>query len=229
MPAYWVARSKINDPVEYKKYTDLVPAIIAKYGGKVLARGGRFQIMEGPQKFHRFVVIEFPTFEQGVACFTPRIQQGRRIPPQRRRRGRNRDPRGVLRRRVDGLVRWIKSALLTVLLNTRRSQPGQAVLVDRILPGEEFLDGERVTAARLFQRKKSAADRGNDFCLAANDPTFRSRCRQIGDRQGRTVWPDDVLDPRAMGLGHWRHSQTRHYRTGPYAPRLKICLSTTVD
>src|SRR5436190_1358101 len=24
MPAYWVARSKINDPVEYKKYTDLV-------------------------------------------------------------------------------------------------------------------------------------------------------------------------------------------------------------
>jgi uncharacterized protein (DUF1330 family) len=70
MPAYWVARSKINDPVEYKKYTDLVPGIIAKFGGKVLARGGRYQIMEGPAMFHRFVVIEFPTFEQGVACFT---------------------------------------------------------------------------------------------------------------------------------------------------------------
>ena len=70
MPAYWVARSKINDPVEYKKYTDLVPAILAKYGGKVLARGGRYQIMEGPQKFQRFVVVEVPTFEQAVACFT---------------------------------------------------------------------------------------------------------------------------------------------------------------
>jgi uncharacterized protein (DUF1330 family) len=70
MPAYWVARSKINDPVEYKKYTDQVPGIIAKFGGKVLARGGKFQIMEGPDKFHRFIVIEFPTFEQGVACFT---------------------------------------------------------------------------------------------------------------------------------------------------------------
>src|SRR5437762_12707904 len=70
MPAYWVARSKINDPVEYKKYTDRVPAIIARYGGKVLARGGRFQVMEGPHKSQRFVVIEFPTFEQGVACFT---------------------------------------------------------------------------------------------------------------------------------------------------------------
>jgi uncharacterized protein (DUF1330 family) len=70
MAAYWVARSKINDPIEYKKYTDLVPAILAKYGGKVLARGGRYQIMEGPQKFHRFIVVEFPTFEQAVACFT---------------------------------------------------------------------------------------------------------------------------------------------------------------
>ena len=68
MPAYWVARSKINDAAAYKKYTDRVPAIISRYGGKVLARGGRFQILEGPQKFHRFVVIEFPSLEQAVAC-----------------------------------------------------------------------------------------------------------------------------------------------------------------
>jgi uncharacterized protein (DUF1330 family) len=70
MPAYWVARAKVNDPAEYKKYTDQVPAILAKYGGKPLARGGRFQIMEGAKKFERFVVIEFPSFEQAVACFT---------------------------------------------------------------------------------------------------------------------------------------------------------------
>jgi uncharacterized protein (DUF1330 family) len=70
MPAYWVARSLIHDPVKYKKYTDPLPALFARYGAKVLARGGRYQIMEGPQKFHRFVVVEFPTFEQAVACFT---------------------------------------------------------------------------------------------------------------------------------------------------------------
>jgi len=69
MPAYWIARSKVYDPVEYKKYADLVPAITAKFGGKFLARGGPFQIMEGPQKFERFVVTEFPTLEQGLACF----------------------------------------------------------------------------------------------------------------------------------------------------------------
>ena len=69
MPAYWVARSRIVDPVEYKKYTDRIPAIFATYGGRVLARGGRFQVMEGTDRFHRFVVVEFDTFEQGVACF----------------------------------------------------------------------------------------------------------------------------------------------------------------
>jgi uncharacterized protein (DUF1330 family) len=76
MPAYWVARARVNDPVEYKKYTDLVPAIIERYGGKVLARGGRFQINEGTDTFNRFVVIEFPTLEAGVACFrSPEYQE----------------------------------------------------------------------------------------------------------------------------------------------------------
>ena len=70
MPAYWIARSRISDPVEYKKYTDLVPPIIAKFKGKILARGGKFQTMEGPEYFDRFVVIEFPSFEDGTACFT---------------------------------------------------------------------------------------------------------------------------------------------------------------
>lgn len=68
MTAYWVARAKINDPVEYKKYTDLVPDILKKFEGRVLARGGRFQILEGPDTFERNIVVEFPSLEQAVAC-----------------------------------------------------------------------------------------------------------------------------------------------------------------
>ncbi len=68
MAAYWVARAKINDPDQYKKYTDRVPAILQKFGAKVLARGGKFQILEGPETFGRFVVVEFPSMEQAVAC-----------------------------------------------------------------------------------------------------------------------------------------------------------------
>jgi uncharacterized protein (DUF1330 family) len=69
MVAYWVARAEVNNPDQYKKYTELVPGILRKFGGKILARGGRFKILEGPEKFHRFVVIEFPSFEKAIACY----------------------------------------------------------------------------------------------------------------------------------------------------------------
>lgn len=69
MAAYWITRARIVDPAEYKKYTDLVPGILAKYGGKVLTRGGAFKILEGPANFERHVVIEFPSLEQAEACF----------------------------------------------------------------------------------------------------------------------------------------------------------------
>ena len=75
MPAYWVARSKINTPDNYSKYTALVGDIIKKYGGKPLSRGGKFQIMEGPNYFERFVVIEFPNFDTAVECFESKAYQ----------------------------------------------------------------------------------------------------------------------------------------------------------
>ena len=88
MPAYWMAHATINDPVEYKKYTDLVPEIVKKHGGRVLARGGRYKINEGAPQFHsrhRHIVIEFPTFEDAVACFeSPEYQKAAEF---RRRNG----------------------------------------------------------------------------------------------------------------------------------------------
>ncbi|MEQ8193570.1 MAG: DUF1330 domain-containing protein [Rhodospirillales bacterium] len=76
MTAYWLARSRIDDPVAYKRYTDQIPGILKKYNGKVLARGGRYKIMEGPENFQRFVVIEFPSLEQAEKCFnSPEYQE----------------------------------------------------------------------------------------------------------------------------------------------------------
>ncbi len=69
MAAYWLARARIVDAAEYRKYTDLVPAILDKFGGKVLARGGKFRILEGPENFERHVVVEFPSLERAEACF----------------------------------------------------------------------------------------------------------------------------------------------------------------
>ncbi|MFY0615407.1 MAG: DUF1330 domain-containing protein [Hyphomicrobiaceae bacterium] len=75
MPAYWVARSRINDPVAYKRYTDQVPAILAEFGGKVLARGGDFRILEGTDKYHRFIVVEFASLDDAEACWASEAYQ----------------------------------------------------------------------------------------------------------------------------------------------------------
>src|SRR5271154_401580 len=58
-------RSNIrNTPIRCRRFS---PNTVA---GPWHAADGRFQIMEGPEKFQRFVIVEFPTLEQGVACFS---------------------------------------------------------------------------------------------------------------------------------------------------------------
>jgi hypothetical protein len=62
--------------------------------------------------------------------------------------------------------------LLAILLDAGGAQPGKAMLVDGKLPGEEFVDRQRVAAAGLLEGEQAAAHSGNDFGLAANDPAF---------------------------------------------------------
>jgi uncharacterized protein (DUF1330 family) len=69
MPGYWMARSRVKDPDGYKRYTERLPAIFKKWNARVLSRGGKFKMMEGPEHFNRFVLIEFPTMEDAVGCF----------------------------------------------------------------------------------------------------------------------------------------------------------------
>jgi uncharacterized protein (DUF1330 family) len=69
MACYWIARAKINDPVAYKRYTDEVPGILKKYGGKTLSLGAAFETLEGPNYFERYVIIEFESMEAAKRCF----------------------------------------------------------------------------------------------------------------------------------------------------------------
>jgi hypothetical protein len=69
--------------------------------------------------------------------------------------------------------------LLAVLLDPGGAQPGKTVLVDGKLPGQEFVDGQGVTAAGLLKGEQAAANRGNDLGLATDDPSLGSGCGQI--------------------------------------------------
>ncbi|WP_460126320.1 DUF1330 domain-containing protein [Pseudomonas sp. S2_C03] len=69
MKAYWIAHVDVTDPDQYSQYTQRAPAAFALYGGRLLARGGRSQAMEGRVTPQRSVVIEFETYEQALACY----------------------------------------------------------------------------------------------------------------------------------------------------------------
>ncbi len=47
MPAYVFANIEVTDPVLYEEYRKGVPATIAQYGGRFVARGGAAEGLEG--------------------------------------------------------------------------------------------------------------------------------------------------------------------------------------
>ena len=59
MPAYIYASIEITDPTAYEEYRKRVPAVIAAYGGRYLARGGAVERLEGDAPVQRLVILEF--------------------------------------------------------------------------------------------------------------------------------------------------------------------------
>jgi uncharacterized protein (DUF1330 family) len=59
--AYITALIEVADPEEYRRYTSQVPAIVQKYEGRFLARGGSLEILEGPLTSKRAIILEFPS------------------------------------------------------------------------------------------------------------------------------------------------------------------------
>lgn len=69
MPAYIVARVDARDPALLKDYQAAVPPILAKYGGKFIARGGSVVTLEGPAEARRVVLMQFPAMSDAEAFY----------------------------------------------------------------------------------------------------------------------------------------------------------------
>ena len=75
--AYWIAHVTVSNPDQYKLYAEAAPLAFKKYGAQILARGGRSGQMEGDGR-PRNVVIEFPSYDDAVACYnSPEYQSAR--------------------------------------------------------------------------------------------------------------------------------------------------------
>ncbi|WP_137895830.1 DUF1330 domain-containing protein [Ramlibacter sp. 2FC] len=80
MPAYVIADVEVVDSSGYEEYRQKVPATIAAYGGRYIARGGATEVLEGAWSPKRCVVLEFPSMAQVRAWWaSPEYQPLRAI------------------------------------------------------------------------------------------------------------------------------------------------------
>lgn len=78
--AFLLVQADVSNPQQYQQYAKLSPAIVAKYGGRYLARGGRTATLEGAPAKSRVVVLEFPSFERAEAFYnSPEYVDARKL------------------------------------------------------------------------------------------------------------------------------------------------------
>jgi uncharacterized protein (DUF1330 family) len=67
-PAYWIAHSRVLDEPLYMEYARRAGEAFAKLpsGPRMLARGGRFEVLEGQSAFHRFVLVQYPSMQAAL-------------------------------------------------------------------------------------------------------------------------------------------------------------------
>ena len=69
MPAYVIAMMTVTNPEAYEGYRALAGPAVAKHGGRFLARGGRYEVLEGNFPGSRVVVVEFESFEKAKTFY----------------------------------------------------------------------------------------------------------------------------------------------------------------
>ena len=64
MPVYLIIDITIRDQEMYADYVDQVPAVVERYGGHYLVRGGGVTPLSGDWHPERIIVVEFDGIEQ---------------------------------------------------------------------------------------------------------------------------------------------------------------------
>lgn len=59
MAAYLIAHIEVTDPEAFKDYGAAVPAVVERFGGRYLVRGGAVEALEGDWTIPRLVIIAF--------------------------------------------------------------------------------------------------------------------------------------------------------------------------
>lgn len=66
---YLMVEIDVKNPERYPEYTSATPAVVAKYGGEFIVRGGRVESLEGSPPRGRVVCIRFPSYERALEFY----------------------------------------------------------------------------------------------------------------------------------------------------------------
>lgn len=76
MPAYLIAHLDVTDPSLFESYRSAVPAVIVKFGGRYLVRGGAVEVLEGEWPVPRLVILAFDSLDQARRFYqSPEYQE----------------------------------------------------------------------------------------------------------------------------------------------------------
>jgi uncharacterized protein (DUF1330 family) len=60
MAAYMIVNVDVKDSAGFEEFKTRFPALLRKYGGEYLVRGGNFLVLEGDWKPSRLIIFRFP-------------------------------------------------------------------------------------------------------------------------------------------------------------------------
>jgi uncharacterized protein (DUF1330 family) len=63
MPGYFIVQSTIKDEAQYQKYVRAVVPFIASFGGKLVARRAKVEVLEGEHDERPVAMFVFPNME----------------------------------------------------------------------------------------------------------------------------------------------------------------------
>jgi uncharacterized protein (DUF1330 family) len=63
MAAYFIVEGEITNDTQYQKYREAVVPLITRFGGKMIVRGGKMEVLEGKHDGRRRVIFEFPSMD----------------------------------------------------------------------------------------------------------------------------------------------------------------------
>jgi uncharacterized protein (DUF1330 family) len=59
----------VTSSEKYEEYKRHAAPLVERFGGRYLARGGKYEVLEGDWEPHRLVVLEFPDMESLKAWY----------------------------------------------------------------------------------------------------------------------------------------------------------------